>query len=120
MLKFLRWEDRFKGKCRSREDDKYAYYLINKTEEYIGIAIAVALNLFECELVVLCSRILECDDIILDTIKRTVRMRALDFISKRIRIEKTVTWDNNAALDSAQIFTDILYNDSNYDIFNIL
>ncbi|MCL6088431.1 MAG: ROK family transcriptional regulator, partial [Actinobacteria bacterium] len=88
----------------ANEGDKYAYYLMNRTGEYIGIAIAAALNLFGSDLVVLWGGILECGDIILDAIKRTVKMRALEFISKRVRIEKTGLGDNIAALGAAQTF----------------
>ncbi|MCL4385746.1 MAG: ROK family transcriptional regulator [Actinobacteria bacterium] len=100
----------------ANEGDKFAYYLINRTGEYIGIAIAAALNLFGCDLVVLWGGILECGDIILDAIKRTVKMRALEFISKRVRIEKTAIGDNIAALGAAQTFIDKLYSDSDYNI----
>ncbi|MHB1253967.1 MAG: ROK family transcriptional regulator [Candidatus Humimicrobiaceae bacterium] len=95
----------------ANEGDKYAYYLINRTGEYIGIAIAAALNLFGSDLVVLWGGILECGDIILDAIKRTVKMRALEFISKRVRIEKTALGDNIAALGAAQTFIDKLYSE---------
>ncbi|MHB1345881.1 MAG: ROK family transcriptional regulator [Candidatus Humimicrobiaceae bacterium] len=100
----------------ANEGDKFAYYLINRTGEYIGIAIAAALNLFGCDLVVLWGGILECGDIILDAIKRTVKMRALEFISKRVRIEKTVLGDNIAALGAAQTFIDKLYNEPDSSI----
>jgi glucokinase-like ROK family protein len=95
----------------ANEGDKYAYYLINRTGEYIGIAIAAALNLFGSDLVILWGGILESGDIILDAIKRTVKMRALEFISKRVRIEKTALGDNIAALGAAQTFIDKLYNE---------
>lgn len=98
------------------DGDKFAYYLINRTGEYIGIAIAAALNLFGCDLVVLWGGILECGDIILDAIKRTVKMRALEFISKRVRIEKTAIGDNIAALGAAQTFIDKLYSDPRNNI----
>lgn len=100
----------------ANEGDKFAYYLINRTGEYIGIAIAAALNLFGSDLVVLWGGILECGDIILDAIKRTVKMRALEFISKRVRIEKTSIGDNIAALGAAQTFIDMLYSESDYNI----
>ena len=100
----------------ANEGDKFAYYLINRTGEYIGIAIAAALNLFGCDLVVLWGGILECGDIILDAIKRTVKMRALEFISRRVRIEKTALGDNIAALGAAQTFIDKLYSESDSKI----
>jgi len=100
----------------ANEGDKYAYYLMNRTGEYIGIAIAAALNLFGSDLVVLWGGILECGDIILDAIKRTVKMRALEFISKRVRIEKTGIGDNIAALGAAQTFIDKLFTESDSNI----
>jgi hypothetical protein len=38
-------------------------------------------------------------------------MRALEFISKRVRIEKTSLGDNIAALGAAQTFIDKLYSE---------
>jgi len=43
-------------------------------------------------------------------------MRALEFISKRVKIERTGLGDNIAALGAAQTFIDKLYNESDNNI----
>lgn len=102
----------------ANEGDKFAYYLINRTGEYIGIAIAAALNLFGSDLVVLSGGILQTSDIIIEAIKRTVKMRALEFISKRVRIEKTSLGENVASIGAAITFIDSIFSDSKRNIFD--
>jgi predicted NBD/HSP70 family sugar kinase len=93
----------------ANEGDKFAFYLINRTGEYIGIAIAAALNLLGSDLVILGGGILECGPIIIDAIKRTVKIRALEVISKNVKIYKTSLGDNIAALGAAANFIDNLF-----------
>ena len=92
------------------EGDKFAYYIINRTGEYVGIAIAAALNLFGSDLIVLGGGVSKCGDILLSAIKRTVKTRALDVISKKVKIIKTQLDDNNAALGAATNLIDMLFD----------
>ncbi len=95
----------------AEEGDKFAYYLINRTGEYIGIAIAAALNLFGSRLVVIGGGISECGDILLNAIKRTVKVRALEIITKKVKIVKSEIGDNIAAQGAAIAFIDMLFTD---------
>ena len=94
----------------AKDGDKFAYYIINRTGEYIGIAIAAALNLFGSDLIVLGGGVSKCGDILLSAIKRTVKTRALDVISKKVKIIKTQLDDNNAALGAATNLIDMLFD----------
>ena len=94
----------------AKDGDKFAYYIINRTGEYVGIAIAAALNLFGSDLIVLGGGVSECGDILLSAIKRTVKTRALDVISKKVAIIKTQLDDNNAALGAATNLIDMLFD----------
>lgn len=94
----------------AEEGDKFAYYIINRTGEYVGIAIAAALNLFGSDLIVLGGGVSKCGDILLSAIKRTVKTRALDVISKKVKIIKTQLDDNNAALGAATNLIDMLFD----------
>lgn len=100
------------------EGDKFAYYLINRTGEYIGIAIAATLNLFGSDLVVLGGGIPGCGEIIISAIKRTVKMRALQAVSKRVRIIKTDLGDKIAALGAATNMIEFLFSDYSENILN--
>ena len=102
----------------AEEGDKFAYYIINRTGEYIGIAIASALNLLGSDLVVLGGGVSKCGDTLLNAIKRTIKTRALDVISKRAEIIKTQLGDNIAALGAATNFIDILFTDYDQNILN--
>ena len=94
----------------AKDGDKFAYYIINRTGEYIGIAIAAALNLFGSDLIVLGGGVSECGDILLSAIKRTVKTRALDVISRKVAIIKTQLDDNIAALGAVTNLIDILFD----------
>ena len=94
----------------AEEGDKFAYYIINRTGEYVGIAIAAALNLFGSDLIVLGGGVSECGDILLSAIKRTVKTRALDVISRKVAIIKTQLDDNIAALGAVTNLIDILFD----------
>lgn len=102
----------------AEDGDKFAYYIINRTGEYIGIAIATALNLFGSELVVLGGGISESGDILLGAIKRTVKIRALYEITKKIKIVKTELGDNIAALGAVTGFIDNLFTDYKQNILD--
>ncbi|MHB1335349.1 MAG: ROK family protein [Candidatus Humimicrobiaceae bacterium] len=79
---------------------------------------AAALNLFGSDLVVLSGGILQTSVIIIEAIKRTVKMCALEFISKRIRIEKTSLGENAASIGAAITFIDSIFSDSKRNIFD--
>jgi glucokinase-like ROK family protein len=94
----------------AKDGDKFAYYIINRTGEYVGIAIAAALNLFGSDLIVIGGGVSESGDILLSAIKRTVKTRALDVISKKVAIIKTQLDDNIAALGAATNLIDTLFD----------
>ncbi len=100
----------------AKQGDKFAYYIINRTGEYIGIAIAAALNLFGSELVVLGGGISGSGDIMTEAIKRTVQLRALGVISSRVKIVETSLDEFNAARGAATKFTNMLFADSKYNL----
>ncbi|MBU4449726.1 MAG: ROK family protein [Actinobacteria bacterium] len=102
----------------AEEGDKFSYYLINRTGEYIGIAVAAVLNLFGPELVVLGGGVAKCGDVMIDAIRRTVQLRALSVISKKARIVRSELEDNIAARGAATKFINILFNDPNNNLLS--
>lgn len=102
----------------AEEGDKFSYYIINRTGEYIGIAVSAVLNLFGLELVVLGGGVAKCGDIMIDAIRRTVQLRALSAISKRARIARSELGDNNAARGAAAKFINILFTDPDNNLLS--
>jgi predicted NBD/HSP70 family sugar kinase len=103
----------------AKSGDKFAYSIINRTGEYIGIAIATALNLFGTELVVLGGGISMSGNIMLDAIKRTVQIRALEVVSKKVRIIRSELDEFNAAWGAATKYINVLFTDGEYDILKM-
>lgn len=102
----------------AEEGDKFSYYLINRTGEYIGIAVAAVLNLFGPEIVVLGGGVAKCGDVMIAAIRRTVQLRALSVISKKARIVRSELGDNIAARGAATKFINILFNDPNNNLLS--
>ena len=94
----------------AQEGDKFAYSLIERTGEYIGIAIATALNLFGSRLVVIGGGVSEIGDILINPIKRTVKMRALNIISKKVRIVQSELGEMSAPLGAAANCIDLIFS----------
>ncbi len=100
----------------AKQGDKFAYHIINRTGEYIGIAISAALNLFGSELVVLGGGIAGSGDIMTEAIKRTVQLRALGVISSRVKIVESSLDEFIAARGAAAKFINMLFADSKYNL----
>jgi N-acetylglucosamine repressor len=102
----------------SQEGDKFAYHIINNTGEYIGIAIATALNLFGSDLVILGGIVTQCGDMLINAIERTVKLRALDTISKKVKIVCSELDRNYSAVGAAINIIDEIFEDPELNIIN--
>lgn len=100
----------------AKAGDKFAYYIINRTGEYMGIAIASALNLFGTELVVLGGGISQSGDTMIDAIRRIVHMRTLEVVSRKVKIIKSELDEFNAARGAATKFINMLFTDNEYNL----
>ena len=67
--------------------DKLAYQVLTDTGVQVGRVLAIALNLLDPELVVIGGPLMQDGGIVVDAVRREVRMRALPHISRRLRIE---------------------------------
>jgi len=85
----------------AKRGDKLAFNLMEKTGEYLGIAIANALNFFNPELVIIGAGVSRAGDLILDPIKRTVKARALETASSKAKIVISKMGDESGALGAA-------------------
>jgi predicted NBD/HSP70 family sugar kinase len=82
----------------ARAGDKLAYQILNETGVHIGRVMAIALNLLDPELVVVGGPLVHDDGILVEAVRREVRMRALPHISRHIRIET----DDQGAMSGAR------------------
>jgi len=85
----------------ARRGDKLAFNLMEKTGEYLGIAIANAINLFNPQLVVVGAGVSRAGNLILEPLKRTVRARALESASRNVKIVISELPDEIGALGAA-------------------
>ncbi len=71
----------------AKADDKLAYQILNETGVQVGRVLAIALNLLDPELVVIGGPLVQDGGILVDAVRREVKMRALPHISRTLRIE---------------------------------
>ena len=85
----------------ARKGDKLAFNIMEKTGVYLGIGIANAVNLFNPELVIIGGGVAQASDLFLDTVKRTVKARALHTASTSVDIKISKLADTIAAQGAA-------------------
>lgn len=85
----------------ARREDKLAFNLMEKTGEYLGIGIANAINLFNPELVIIGAGVSRAGDFLLNPLRRTVKARALEDASRRVKIVISKLGDEAGALGAA-------------------
>lgn len=70
----------------AHERDKLAFQILDETGIYIGQVLATALNVLGLDLVVLGGPLAQSDDIILEAVRRQVKLHALPHISQGVQI----------------------------------
>jgi len=94
----------------ARKGDKLAFNIMEKTGEYLGVGIANAVNLFNPELVIIGAGVSGAGDLFLDTLKRTVKARALHTASTSVEIKLSELGDTTAALGAAILILKSVFN----------
>jgi len=85
----------------ARKGDKLAFNIMEKTGQYLGTGIANAVNLFNPELVIIGAGISRAGDLFLDTVRRTVKARALHTASTSVDIKLSELDETIAAQGAA-------------------
>lgn len=67
---------------------------MEKTGEYLGIAIANAINLFNPDLVIMGGGVSKTGNLLLDPVRRAVKARALQMISGKVYIKISTLGDH--------------------------
>jgi predicted NBD/HSP70 family sugar kinase len=76
--------------CLAAADgDRLAHGMIEKVGYYIATGIANLLNVLGPELIIFGGNMVETSDVLLDCIKRNLRVHTLEYIEKHVRISRT-------------------------------
>ena len=87
----------------AKSGDHAALEIIKETGEYLGLAIADVINLFNPELIILAGSLVSAGELILNRIRETVEERALEVPRKAAKIALSELGDNIGALGAAAL-----------------
>lgn len=87
----------------AKSGDGIALEIAKETGEYLGLAIANIINLFNPELIILAGNLVSAGELILSRIRETVEERALEVPRKVVRITLSELGDNIGALGAAAL-----------------
>lgn len=93
----------------ARQGDKMAFYIMNRTGEYLGIAIATALNLLGVQDVIIGGGVSQAGPILLDAVERTIRFRVMPALAPKVRVHATALDDLAAARGAAWLAAEQLF-----------
>jgi predicted NBD/HSP70 family sugar kinase len=94
----------------ARTGDKVAYQVLDEAGTAIGKVVAIAINLLGPELVLLGGPLVRGDGIVLEAVRRQVRLRALQHIANRTRIISDDRGELFGAIGAALLATDALFS----------
>lgn len=69
--------------------DKLAFDILDKTGEYIGIGIAALINLLNPSTIIIGGGVAQVGEVLLSSIRRTVKRRALGMLSREVPIQQS-------------------------------
>lgn len=98
----------------ARSGDKIAYQVLDETGTHVGKVVAIALNLLGPELVVLGGPLIQDDGIVLEAVRRQVRLRALQHIAIRTRIVADDQGELAGARGAASLAIDALFRSDHH------
>lgn len=70
----------------AKKGDAVAWNVFHRAAEYLGIGISALINLFNPEAIVIGGGVTQAGDILFDTVRSTVKARALNKISREVEI----------------------------------
>jgi glucokinase len=94
----------------ARAGDKVAFQILDEAGTSVGKVVAIALNLLGPELVVLGGPLVQGDGIVLEAVRRQVRLRALQHIANRARIIGDDRGELSGASGAALLAADALFS----------
>ena len=85
----------------ARGGDKLAFNLMEKTGEYLGIGIANLINIFNPELIVIGAGVSRAGDLLLNSLRRTVKARTLQQSFRMVQIKTSTLNEFGGAIGGA-------------------
>jgi predicted NBD/HSP70 family sugar kinase len=93
----------------ARQGDKLALGILDKAAEYLGVAVAGAINLFNPEMVVFNWRFGQVAELLLDTIKRIIQRQALAVATRDLKLAVSKIGEEAGALGAAVMVLDKVF-----------
>ncbi len=94
----------------AKNGDRLSKTIIEETGQYLGIAIASYVNIFNPEMVVLSGGIAQAGKLLFDAIKKEVKKRALAAMTKNLKIVKSELGDDSGILGAVKSLLNYLDN----------
>ncbi len=93
----------------ARQGDKLALGILDKAAEYLGVAVAGAINLFNPEMVVFDSKLGLVSELMLETVKRVIQRQALAVATRDLKIGVSTLGEEAGALGAAVMVLDKVF-----------
>lgn len=93
----------------AEEGDKSAFEILDRTGMYIGIGIAVLINILNPSMVILGGGIARSGEVLLSSIKQTVRKQALGMISQSVSIKQSQIKEDAGVIGGATAVFDKIF-----------
>jgi glucokinase len=93
----------------AEEGDKLAFEILDRTGMYIGIGIAMLINILNPSMVILGGGIAQSGEVLLSAINQTVRKQALGIISRTVSIQKCQIKEYAGVIGGATAFFDRIF-----------
>jgi glucokinase-like ROK family protein len=87
----------------AKSGDSVALEIMKETGDYLGLAVADVINLFNPELIVFAGSLVGAGELILDRIRKTVEERALEVPRRAVRIVLSELGDNIGAIGAGAL-----------------
>lgn len=87
----------------AKEGDVVATQIVWAAIEYIGIGIANYINLLDPDLIILAGGLVNAGDILIEDIKRVIKVRQMRFAGQKVKIETAKLGENATAIGAATI-----------------
>jgi len=94
----------------AKKGDAVAWNVFHRAAEYLGIGISALINLFNPEAIVIGGGVTQAGDILFDTVRNTIKARALNKISKEAEILPATFGLKAAVMGAVSLITQKVLN----------
>jgi len=94
----------------AKTGESFAWNIFRTAAEYLGLGIAELINLFNPEAIIIGGGVAQAGDILFDAVKKTVKARAIDRLSKDVVIQPTTFGMKAAVMGAVSMILDRVLN----------